>query len=429
MESAESCLAARSAETTESPCVLVVDDCEPNRELLKRLLEREGIAVHTAPDGDAGWRLFQSRPFDLVVTDLQMPKVDGIGLCRRIRAARSPEARAPIFMITAFGTLSEAAAAGRAGVTDCFLLDDEGLEALLARVRSLVRAERPPTPCELLGASPAIAAARERIESVAELETPVLITGEPGTRHAVAASHLHARSRLAREPFRLIPCSTERRAPRDSEPGTWFLEEIQDLAPDDQLAWHEAILADEEGRAAHRTRVIASTTWDLRVLAARKQFSPELARDLCNFEIWLPPLRERREDLPKLIELLLERVCERIGRPRLSLSGRAAERLCGCAWWGNFPELEDALQSLAAFAPDLEITDEQAQLVLSDSDPIARAARERMRSEREQLLRVLEECGGNFTRMAERLAVDRGTIRYRLRKYGILPRGVGRHGG
>jgi DNA-binding NtrC family response regulator len=153
-------------------------------------------------------------------------------------------------------------------------------------------------------------------------------------------------------------------------------------------------------------------------------FSPVLARELCQFEIRLPPLRERRDDLPKLISAILEVVGERIGRPGLGISCKAIELLSGRAWWGNLVELMSVLESLAAFSPGLEISEAQAELVLVDSDPIVRAARERAQVEREQLLLALKTCRGNITHMAELLKVDRGTVRYRLRKYGLLPSSI-----
>jgi len=411
-----------------APRVLVVVDQPPTRDLLKGRLEAAGFWVDTASDGLTAWTFLQGQAVDLVVTELPLPKLDGIGLTRRIRSALSRDPRVPVLLITGSATLSMAAAAGRAGVTDCFSLDEVGIDALMGRVRELTEVDQPPLPCELAGTGFAVTAARERVFAVAELHTPVLITGETGTGHAEVAAFLHALSRRSRERIHRVACHLDPAATGGDLPGLWYLQEIQDLAPEAQDAWRERIVEAEGGAESSPIRVIASTTKDLRYLASQKRFSAELARELCQFEIWLPPLRERQDDLPKLVHAILERVSERIGRPGIGISAGALQRLCACAWWENFPELENVLESLAAFAPALEITEQQAELVLIDSDPIARAARERARSEREQLLLLLEECGGNFTHMADRLKVDRGTIRYRLRKHGILPRGSSRSG-
>ena len=400
--------------------VLLVDDREMTRDLLAGHLERADFIVQEAPNGEAAWAFFQQQPFDLVVTNLQMPGIDGISLIRRIRSARSREPRTPILLLSAVGSLSAAAAAGRAGVTDCFALDDEGISTMVRRAREL-SIDDPRIPLALLGSSPSVVAARERILSIAELNTPVLITGEKGLGHGEVAAYLYALGRLAGRQFHRIASS--------SDPGTssrdgavmWYLEGVSDFSLEAQVAWYHRILESRLGNEVHRTRFLASTSEDLRTLANQGRFSPDLARELCQFEVWLPPLRERRDDFPELICSTLKTVGERIGRPGVGIDAKAIDHLSACAWWENFVELESVLESLAAFAPGLEITSQQAELVFVDSDPKARAARERARCERAQLLTLFGECCGNYTHMAERLNVDRGTIRYRLRKYGILP--------
>jgi len=412
----------RQGSRHESPRVLVVDDRELSRDLLAARLVRAGFDVSAVASAEQAWADFQQRAFDLVVTDLRMPGLDGIGLVRRLRSAHSADPRVPVLLVTAHGTLSSAAAAGRAGVTDCFAFDDDGIEQLLCCAAELLHADEATLPIELLGNGVAIGAARDRVRALAALHTPVLVSGERGTGHAEVIAYLHALARRPAAPVRRIVCSVAPEARPDAEEGAWHLEDVQDLAPEAQLAWRRFV-ADAQLRSdPAAVRVYASTTKDLRLLASQKRMVPELARDLCQFEVWLPPLRERHDDLPKLVDAQLARVAERIGRPGIGIAPPALERLCACAWWENFPELESVLESLAAFAPGLEITESQAELVLLDSDPVARAARERARSEREQLLLLLDECGGNFTHMADRLRVDRGTIRYRLRKHGILPR-------
>ncbi|HME72983.1 MAG TPA: response regulator [Myxococcota bacterium] len=404
--------------------VLLVDDREMTRDLLMGYLERADFVVQEAPNGEAAWALFQQQPFDLIVTNLQMPGIDGISLIRRIRSARSREPRTPILLLSALGSLSAAAAAGRAGVTDCFALDNEGISTMVVRARELVSIDDPPIPSALLGSSPSIVAARERILCIAELNTPVLITGEKGLGHGEVAAYLYALGRLAGRRFHRITSSSNLGTSSRDGAVMWYLEEVSDFSPEAQVAWYQRILESRLGSEAHRTRFIASSSEDLRILANQQRFASDFARELCQFEVWLPPLRERRDDFPELIYSTLKTVGERIGRPGVGIAAKAIDHLSACAWWENFVELETVLESLAAFAPGLEITAQQAELVFLDSDPKARAARERARCERAQLLTLFGECRGNYTRMAERLNVDRGTIRYRLRKYGILPSSV-----
>ncbi len=387
-------------------------------------MERADFIVQAAPDGEAAWASFQQHPFDLVVTNLRMPGIDGISLIRSIRSARSREPRTPILLLTALGSLSAAAAAGRAGVTDCFPLDADGINAMVVRARELVSSDDPPIPSALLGSSPSVVAARDRILCVAQLNTPVLITGEKGLGHGEVAAYLYALGHLAGMAFHRISSSGQLEASSRNGAAMWYLEDVSDFSQEAQGLWYQRLLESRHGSAPNRSRFVASTSEDLRIIANQGRFSPDLARELCQFEVWLPPLRERRDDFPELIQSALKGVGERIGRPGVGIAAKAIDHLSACAWWENFVELETVLESLAAFTPGLEITAQQAELVLLDSDPKARAARERARCERAQLLTLFEECGGNYTRMAERLNVDRGTIRYRLRKYGILPSSV-----
>jgi len=417
---------SRSRQSTGRPVrlghVLLVVDHEATRDLLRHQLERAAFVVAAAHSGKAARGLFQQQSFDLVVIDLRTPPIDGISLIRWIRSARSRGPRIPILLLTGLRSLSSAVAAGRAGVTDCFPLDDEGISAMVGRAFELISIDDPPTvPTALRGSTPSIIAARERILCVAELNTPVLITGEKGLGHAEVAAYLYALGRFTGWSFRRVTSSSDW-VTWSMDSAMWYLEEINDFSLEAQVAWYQHILETGLGGGEnHRVRFVASTTEDLRMLAKERRFSSDFARDLCQFEVWLPPLRERRDDFPELVHSALETVGVRIGRPEVGIATEAIDRLSACPWWENFVELETVLESLAAFTPGLEITAQQAELVLLDSDPKTRAARERARHERAELLTLLEECGGNYTRMAERLNVDRGTIRYRLRKYGILP--------
>ncbi len=380
-------------------------------------LQRAHFAVTGPVSTVSAWDLFQRRPFDVVVIDLDVAERAGLTLLKLIRSIESRDPRVPVFGVGNDMTLSLAVTAGRAGVTDCHPLDESGLSSLIATLERLSEAAKHPLPYVLLGTSPAITAARERVTSLAELDTPVLISGERGTGHWQVAQYLHGSGRSASSPLRRFDCTIQPESRPAGGPSTWFLEEIHDLTLAAQIAWRDTIRTSQ--LASTHARVIASTTRDLRILSGRDLFDSALSRDLAQFEIRLPPLRERTDDLPKLVHALLDRTGVRLGRSSVTIAPQAVERLCASAWWENFDELERALESLAAFAPSGEITAADAELLVIDSDPVSRAARERARNERDDLLRLVEECGGNLTRIAERLKVDRGTVRYRLRKHGL----------
>lgn len=410
---------ARGAQDGAGARVLLVAESELTRDLLRHPFEAAGVSIEGAADGEAAWSLFEQQSFEMVVTDLRMPRLDGIGLTQRIRSATSRNPRIPILLITAIGTLSSVVAAGRAGVTDAFPLNETGIRSLVARALDLLDAEKPRTPYILLGSSPAISGVRERLHSVAPLGTPVLISGENGSGHSQAVAYLHALSTNSRSLLHRVECSSTPNIDEIPDHGSWHLEEVHELSREAQILCQQWIRRNRASNHPLEGRLIASTTRDLSALAAKMLFLPDLARELCQFEIRLPPLRERRGDLPKLICAILEVVGERLGRPGLGISSTAVDLLSGRAWWGNVAELASVLESLAAFSSGLEISEAQAELVLVDSDPIVRAARERAQVEREQLLRLLKDYRGNITHMAEHLKVDRGTIRYRLRKYGL----------
>jgi len=399
--------------------ILICADGESTQRLLCSQFESIGVSVEVAGDGEIAWNLFQHKSFEIVVTDLEMPKLDGIGLTRRIRSGTSRNASVPILLVTAIGTLSSAVSAGRAGVTDAFALDKVGIKSLTTRILELLEAERPRTPYVLLGSSPAITGVRERLHGVAPLDTPVLISGESGVGHSQAVAYLHAMGSVSDFPINRVDCTSTPNIETIRDPGFWHLDEVHELSREAQMFCYHWIEERKIGRRSRDVRLIASTTKDLTGLAARMAFLPDLARELCQFEIRLPPLRERRDDISMLICAILEVVGERIGRPGLGISSKAIDLLSGRLWWGNVVELMSVLESLAAFSSGLEISEAQAELVLVDSDPIVRAARERAQVERDQLLKALKDCRGNITHMAEQLKVDRGTIRYRLRKYGL----------
>jgi DNA-binding NtrC family response regulator len=363
-----------------------------------------------------GWEAFQKEPFHAVVVEMSTT-IEGLELVRRIRSVRSRAPRVPVFVISEAATLSDAAAAGRAGATDFLAWHQLDLADRIARILETSERARPPLPYVLHGSSRAVEAARERIDAVAELDTCILVTGEPGTGHEAVVEYLHGLGHRANLPIHRVECGDHAEIPPDC--GAVHLAEIHEFSSDEQSVWWKTILRSERDRESG-PRIIASTPRDLRVLAAEKRFSPHLARELCRFEIWLPPLRERREDFAKIVPSLIENIGGRVGRNGLGISRAGIECLAACGWWDNFPELERAIESLVVFTPGHEITEAQAELVLLDSDPVLRATRERARREREELVRLLDECGANFSHMADRLKVDRGTIRYRLRKHGLL---------
>lgn len=399
--------------------ILLVDDRDFSRELVEQELVEAGYAVVSAADGEEAWDLFQERRFDLVISDIQMPRLDGLGLLRRIRSASSPNPQVPVILFTAYGSLSTATAAGRAGATDCFPLSEAGIPELIPRVRRVLETRRPDLPEVLLGESGAIRSLRKRLLALAPLHTPVLVSGEQGTGKDAVVSYLHGMSRFAADPFHVVKCDAGSACEVPSHGGV-YLDEVQRLSPEAQAFWRDRILElDRRGYEA-TLRVLASTSGDLHVRTNEGAFDPELSRLLCRFEVALPPLRQRRKDIPILTRTLLQHAARSLGRHELELSEAALAQIQRHAWEGNLHSLADVVGALAASTTHGLVPDDEVARVLDQFDPVARAIRRREREEREQLIQLLEDCGGNYSRMAEALEVDRKTIVYRLRKHGLL---------
>ena len=403
------------------PLVLVVDDRSPSRDLVRDELVEAGFDVVEAADGEAGWTVFLDHSCDLVVTDLRMPRLDGMGLLRRIRSTESPNAGVPVILLTAYGTLSLATAAGQAGATDCFPFNGSSVGDLIDRARGLVERRGETIPDELLGESAEARGIRTRLAALANMISPLLVSGEPGSGQSEAVTYLHGISHFAADPITRIKCGTG--SDRDEMPasGIVVLENVDRLSAEGQKAWSERLGQIVRSGSDGDVRIVATTSAPLRQDDPRARST--FWRRLRQFEVAMPPLRARLEDLDLIVPRYLERSAQRLSRGAVTLGDAALTRLKSHGWPENFTEFRRAAEMLVAFSPGNSIGVETVAKVPAELDPVQRATRERERREREELLQLLHECGGNYTHMAQRLDVDRGTIKYRLRKYGIIPAG------
>lgn len=279
---------------------------------------------------------------------------------------------------------------------------------------------------KIAGRSPAMQTLRERVLALASLDVPVLIRGDAGTGRTHVARVLYAvtspQSRLT-----TIACGDAASA-RAVPPANRvvFLEEVDALARPEQARWCALLRRVAEQKGGGPRRVLASTTCDLSALARDGDFDPEFATRLQRFTLVLPPLRDRRRDVADLIRALADRAAGRMGRARVSWTREALRLLVAQSWPGNVRELASAVERLVAFSGDSRITRARVATLLDEAPAsVVSSRRGALRRQREELVVLIDEAGGNLAEVARRLEMSRGGVIYRAQKFGLLPKRTG----
>ncbi len=444
----------------DEPRIFVVDDDASSRDLLGRILASEGYQVTTLADGaEAVQRLGAGEPPDLVVSDIRMGETGGLELTDAFRQ-KAPET--PVILVTAFGNIDGAVEAIRRGAFDYISkpYDVDAIKLVVARalrqrqltleVRALRRDAREKYRLEnVVGRSEAMLQIYKTAARVAATDATVLILGESGTGKELVARAIHQASPRAAGPFVAVDCGAIAEGVLESElfghargaftgaqaarrglfeeasQGTLFLDEIGDVGPNLQARLLRAL---QEGTirrvgtnepVAVDVRVVAATNRDLAQAVREGRFREDLWFRLNVVTIQIPPLRERREDIP----LLAEHFARKHGRPdgAAAVSEGARELLAAYAWPGNVRELENVVARALALNPsgvvlpeDLPEHVRDAAAAAAAPDGLALSDRPTLAElERRYALLVLREAGGNKTRAAELLGIDRKTL-YRL---------------
>jgi len=448
--------------------VLIVDDDIDLCETLEAGLSKRAFDIAWVTRANAALERLLAEEFDVVLTDMTMPGVDGIALCEQI-AANRPDV--PVVVMTAFGNLDAAVAAIRAGAYD-FITKPAQLDVLAiaidraARTRALreeVRRLKSPKTDDSFGALPGQSEAMRKVYDlvgrVADSEATILITGESGTGKEVFANAIHQRSRRARGPFVAVNCTampetlleselfghtrgafTDAREARtglfvQARGGTLLLDEVGDmpmtLQPKILRALQERKVRPlgSSSEVAIDVRVIAATNRDLEGAIEEKRFREDLYFRLNVIQIPLPPLRSRIGDVLPLAQHLLSMVAKRAEKPVTSFAPAAAERLVAYSWPGNVRELQNCIEravTLARFehvvVDDLpeRIRDYRtSHVVVAGDDPAELGPLEEV--ERRYVLRVLEAVRGNKAAAARILGVERKTLYRKLERWGIAP--------
>jgi DNA-binding NtrC family response regulator len=374
--------------------ILVVDDELNIRRVLERAFAKEGYQVQTAEGGHQALRLLAETPCDLMLTDVVMPDMTGLELLKR---ARQQHPNLQVVLMTAYGTIPTAVEAMRAGAYD-FLTKPLDMEVLRKVVRNALReaTHAPKTAVRkaavkrkrtaFIGESPAIRKVLQTVERVADTRTTVLITGESGTGKELIARMLHERSSRADKPFVALSCAaipetllevelfgavkgayTGADADRvgkfeAADGGTLFLDEIGDIPPLIQVKLLRVLQEREIERLGSNTpipidvRLVTATNRDLEAAVESGAFRSDLYYRLQVVHIHLPPLRERREDIPLLADYFLKKFAEENGRALRTISPDAMHILQNACWKGNVRELENVIESAVVLAPpDAEI--------------------------------------------------------------------------
>jgi two-component system, NtrC family, response regulator HydG len=434
------------------PRVLVVDDDPGVRYTLREILEQEGLIVEEAADGEEALRRFEAAPAPLVISDLRMPRLDGLGLLAAL-AGLAPPPR--VILITAHGSEREAVVAIKAGAFDYFKKPFE-TDELLAVVRRAVEAVRLRDENErlagelalsrtMLYAAPSMHALARLVARVAPKDVTVLITGESGTGKERVAEALVRASPRAERPFVRFNCAAlfghargaftgaVRSRPGlfgEADGGTILLDEVAELAPDAQAKLLRVLQAGEVrpvGEEKTRTvdvRVLAATHRDLEALVKAGAFRQDLFYRLNVVRLHVAPLRDRPEDLVLLTRHLLDRYAERFGLPALRVPDLLLDRLKAHRWPGNVRELENALESLVALSPpeglDLSLLPFGQGLAAPKAEGESVGLKARVEAyERGLVVEALRGAGGNRSEAARRLGISRVTLHDKLKKYGL----------
>ncbi len=483
--------------------LLIVDDERGILVALKGLFSKEGYEVDTAESGEDALQKVKAGLFHVIITDLSMKGMSGLDLMREVKAL-DPECA--VLMITAYGTQRIAVEAMKAGAEDYLPkpFDNDELrlkvrnvmeKQLLKRAhKQLLEQVRLETGRfeDMIGRSRAMMRVFETIEKVAPTDVTVLIRGESGTGKELVARAIHFRSPRARGAFLAVNCAAFSRELVESElfghekgaftgavarregkfeaadGGTLFLDEIGDMGLETQAKLLRVLQEKQFERIGGNqplkvdVRIIAATNQDLEAMVKSGRFREDLYYRIKVVEVRIPPLRERPEDIPLLVQQFLKEACERFGAQPKQVS---AEAMRGCAerpWKGNVRALRAAIEQAVILSPGAEIT--QADLFASESDdgplPSAahnasggaanvaaagpanvadaleggmtfREAKEKFVGdwEREFFVRALRATGGNISRAAERTGMYRQSFQQKMRELGITLADLGLGGG
>ena len=439
--------------------ILAVDDDEPMRRLLIKELPRKGFAVETAPDGDTAFRLIKNNTYDVVLLDIVMPGTDGIELMKKLK---HDPASPVIIVLTGRATVETAVEAMKHGAYD-YLTKPYKLDELVIIInrayefgqlkiknqllqQELVRQE---TSSEIIARSPQFMSILALIRKIAPTDSTVLIQGESGTGKELIANTVWQHSKRSKLPFIALNCAAFSENLIESElfghekgaftnayqakhgivevadKGTLFLDEIAEMPLGLQANLLRFLDSGEFRRVGGNktltvdTRVIAATNKDLSALIGAGRFREDLYYRLNVINIALPPLRERKEDIPELSRFFLRKYSQKLEKSISGFDPDVLGILNSYDWPGNARELENIIERAVIICDSDNIREADISLptINTIKDSPANPSLEEV--EKEHIRRVLHEAGGNQSKASQMLGIDRKTLYLKLKKYGI----------
>jgi DNA-binding NtrC family response regulator len=449
--------------------ILVVDDEAAARTALAELLRSEGYAIETAGDGFKALGRLEEFEADLVLTDLNMPGIDGVELLRKLKELR-PEL--PVVLMTAFGGVETAVSAMREGAADYLTKPLNTDELLIVLARTIETAKLRQEANELreqikdrysfdniVGSSPEMQRVFKTVAQIAPSRATVLVTGESGTGKELVAAAIHHHSPRSAGPFVKLHCAALAESLLESElfghergaytgadrkregrfeqanGGTLFLDEIGEISPGTQVKLLRVLQEREFERVGGSqtlhvdVRVVAATNRDLKEMVAAGKFREDLYYRLNVINLTLPSLRQRPSDVPALAMHFLRRFAAENGKSTKTISDQALSQIASYSWPGNVRELENVMERAVVLA-DGEVIElshlppELGAVTRRNSAPaIPGATMDEI--ERYAILKTMEAAGGSTGRAAETLGISVRKIQYKLQEYSSAPKGHG----
>lgn len=440
--------------------ILVVDDDQSIRRSLELHLTEEGYEVVQASDGIEGANAALNKDVDLVLLDLRLPGADGFDVLKKLKQFRPT---LPIVVITAYDDMKTAIEAVRLGAfdhlgkpLDLAQLDDTLTSAFSIQALSEKGFQFSPSgegefrPDIMVGNSKAIKGVFKAIGAVADSRATILLEGESGTGKELVARAIHVSGRYAQSPFVPVVCSAltptlleselfghekgaftgayQRKSGKfeQAQGGTLFLDEIAEITPETQVKLLRFLQEKEFQRVGgsetlrSEVRVVAATNRDLSAMVGKGLFREDLFFRLKVVTIRIPPLRERKEDIPLLVQYFLEKICREADKPLPAVPTWAMEMLMNHSWPGNVRELENTIRRAVLMSPENVLLPETLELTRTPSPARLPLILKPIHTiEKEHIENVLAYTGFEKKRAAEILDISRPTLDKRIRDYDI----------
>lgn len=437
--------------------ILVIDDEDPIRNLLARMIELEGYKVWKASDCQSALKLLKAQPFDVVLCDVFLPDGNGVDFIREIKKHR-PEAE--VILLTAHGNIPDGVQAIKNGAFDYITKGDDNRKIIPTISRAVDEVEKkkgkvaPPVSYSfdsIIGSSNGLKQAVALARKVADTDVPVLLTGETGTGKEVFSHAIHYASPRSQYPIMAINCSAFSKDLLESEffgykagaftgamkdkpglfevanHGTVFLDEIGEMAFDLQarllrvLETGEYIKVGDTKPTKVDVRIISATNRDLKKEIENGHFREDLYFRLSVFQIHLPPLRERKEDIEMLAETFLKRFSTKLKKEIKGMTSEVVDILKGAEWRGNIRELKNVMER-SAIVCDEEVTVQDLPIDLQCAGMDEEQGKEEFELaviEQKHITKVLQYTRGNKTEAARLLKIGLATLYRKIEAYHI----------